>query len=93
MCEAGVTKGAFFHHFKGKEELGVAAANHWTDMTAPLFEAAPYHKPKRALDRILAYIDFRKSIIGGELAEFTCLAGTLAQEAAHVPSGHRPCSW
>ena len=43
-------------------------------------KGAPYHAPEKALDRVLAYIDFRKSIIQGELAEFTCLAGTLAQE-------------
>ena len=30
LCrEAGVTKGAFFHHFKSKEELAVAAAGHF----------------------------------------------------------------
>jgi TetR/AcrR family transcriptional repressor of nem operon len=81
LCsEAGATKGAFFHHFKSKDELGEAAARHWTDTTAPLFKSAPYHKPERALDRVIAYIEFRSSMIGGHLAEFTCLAGTLAQE-------------
>ena len=81
LCsEACVTKGAFFHHFKNKDELGAAAARHWTDTTVPFFLGAPYHAPEKALDRVLAYIDFRKSIIRGELAEFTCLAGTLAQE-------------
>lgn len=77
---AGVTKGAFFHHFKGKDALGVAAAEFWTESTGQLFEGASYHAPVDPLDRVLAYIAFRRAIISDDIPAFTCLVGTLAQE-------------
>ena len=77
---AGVTKGAFFHHFKSKEELGVAAADFWTDTTSAEFAAAPYHAPARPLDRVLAYVDFRIAILDGPVEQVTCLVGTMVQE-------------
>lgn len=81
LCRAaGVTKGAFFHHFKTKEALGVAAANHWTETTSVLFAGASYHEPDDPLERVLAYLAFRKAIIAGESHEYTCLAGTMTQE-------------
>jgi len=82
LCRAaGVTKGAFFHHFRTKDELGVAAAEHWSDMTGALFAAAPYHDHADPLARVLAYLDFRTVLLQGELPEFTCLVGTMVQEA------------
>jgi TetR/AcrR family transcriptional repressor of nem operon len=81
LCkEAGVTKGAFFHHFETKEALGVAAAAYWAETTSAFFENAPYHQHDDPLDRLLGYVEFRKSIIEGDLAEFTCLVGTMTQE-------------
>jgi len=61
--------------------LGVAAADHWAETTAALFAAAPYNANADPLDRVLGYLDFRSELIAGEIAEFTCLVGTMAQEA------------
>lgn len=81
ICKAaGVTKGAFFHHFESKEALGVAAAQYWDTWTSPLFASAPYHALEDPLDRVLGYLDFRASIAEGPLEAFTCFVGTTVQE-------------
>ena len=81
VCEAaGLTKGSFFHHFDSKEALALAAADYWIEGTGALFASAPYHGPADPLDRLLAYVDFRKALLKGELPDFTCLIGTMVQE-------------
>jgi TetR/AcrR family transcriptional repressor of nem operon len=81
VCEAaGLTKGSFFHHFDSKEALALAAADYWIEGTGALFASAPYHAPADPFDRLLAYVDFRKALLKGELPDFTCLIGTMVQE-------------
>ena len=80
-AEAGLTKGSFFHHFKSKEDLALAAAAHWDVVSVQAFASAPYHRAADPVGRLIAYIEFRKAILTGDLPDFTCFAGTIIQEA------------
>ena len=80
-AEAGLTKGAFFHHFASKEACAVAAAAHFAAKADAIFDAAPYASLADPRARVLGYVAFRKAILRGELAQFTCLLGTMVQEA------------
>ena len=79
-AEAGLTKGAFFHHFASKEALGLAAADHFAQMAAGLFAQAPFRALADPRERLLGYVELRAQLARGELPEFTCLLGTMAQE-------------
>jgi len=82
ICAAArVTKGSFFHYFDSKEELGVAAIERFGAMAATLFASAPYRSESDPRDRVLGYVDFRISLLRGEIPLYTCLIGTTVQEA------------
>jgi TetR/AcrR family transcriptional repressor of nem operon len=78
--EAGVTKGAFFHHFPSKEALGVATADAWSASTSAFFAGAPYHHHPDPAERVLGYIDLRIALMAGPIENISCVAGAMVQE-------------
>jgi TetR/AcrR family transcriptional repressor of nem operon len=85
VCEtAAVTKGSFFHHFKSKEALAVAAAENFSAMADSLFSNAAYQAAADPLERLLGYVDFRIELLQGSVSQFTCLLGTMVQETYHT---------
>jgi TetR/AcrR family transcriptional regulator, transcriptional repressor for nem operon len=77
---AGVTKGAFFHHFESKERLGVAAIERFEARAGAIFDSAPYAADPDPRERVLGYVDFRAAMLRGDIAQYTCLMGTTVQE-------------
>jgi TetR/AcrR family transcriptional repressor of nem operon len=79
---AGVTKGAFFHHFASKEALAAAAAEAWTARADELIFTLPeWTRLEDPLDRLLAHIDFRAAMMDGPAEDFSCYVGTMVQES------------
>jgi TetR/AcrR family transcriptional regulator, transcriptional repressor for nem operon len=78
---AGVTKGAFFHHFESKEALAVAAAGAWTDIAEQrIFTLPDWVRIADPLERLMGHIEFRLSMLDGPVEDFTCFVGTMVQE-------------
>jgi TetR/AcrR family transcriptional repressor of nem operon len=89
---AGVTKGGFFHHFDSKEELGVAAVEHFNARADELFGAAAYQAKADPRERIFGYLDLRIAMLDGDIAKYTCLIGTTVQEVyATHPALRQTC--
>lgn len=79
---AGVSKGAFFHHFASKEALAAAAAQAWTAHAEQfIFTLPDWTRIKDPLERLLAHIDFRAAMMDGPAEAYTCYVGTMVQES------------
>ena len=87
---AGITKGALFHHFDGKQTLGLAVVD---DLLAPILNARWLAPLADADDPITTLQDsfrrhIRDDIASGNLV-YGCPMNNLAQEMAPLDDGFR----
>lgn len=82
ICEAaGLTKGSFYHYFKTKEELGLAAVEDYYQEGTPKLFHGPFESITDPVERALAYID-HVELMAKELWANGCLLGNLVMDLA-----------
>ena len=84
ICAAAkVTKGAFFHYFKSKEDVARAALQRFGYGKDQDLHDAPFRKLADPLDRVYGRLEFIMESMGGD-SQVTkgCLIGMIAQELA-----------
>ena len=85
VCQqAGVTKGAFFHHFESKEAVAEACLRRWDEGVASMEKGASLDSVEDPVARLVAYMDFYIKVFGTPKMLKSCLAGTTVQEVSHT---------
>ncbi|HOV04137.1 MAG TPA: TetR family transcriptional regulator C-terminal domain-containing protein [Kaistiaceae bacterium] len=89
LDKAGLTKGAFYHHFSSKTALGLAVIDELLAGLADLVwgqHLAQYDDP---LEGIEACIGFALGVLGDRATTFGCPINNLAQEMSAVDDAFR----
>ena len=79
-AEAGVTKGAFFHYFKSKEDVGVATLEAWGEFGMSIYSAA--RAEADPLDHLHRLFDIMENLAAQPGDPLACVVGMTAQEMA-----------
>lgn len=81
ICSAaGVTKGAFFHYFTDKQDLGKAALAGFMSVQQRRVQKSALAPDVDPLKRVYGYVDFAIKLSRDPASRHGCLLGNFAQE-------------
>ena len=85
VCElSGVTKGAFFHHFKTKEDLAEGCLAAFGQALADTLKKAPFQKAATPKKRALGSMEFFIKLFDDPKTLKSCPVGTTIQETSET---------
>jgi TetR/AcrR family transcriptional repressor of nem operon len=82
VCDdAGVTKGSLYHHFKTKEDLGVAVLERWISRNAEILQNGPHLEVEDPTQAALVYV---QHVVDSapDLWRSGCFVGSLSMDMA-----------
>ena len=84
ICEnAGVSKGSFYHFFKAKEDIGVAALDGFIQRGEELMRLGEFMEMQDPVKKAFAYLDHAESV-SKDLWGDGCLLGNFALDLART---------
>jgi TetR/AcrR family transcriptional regulator, transcriptional repressor for nem operon len=83
ICKiAELTKGAFFYHFKTKEDLGIAVLHYYWQRRKEAFSQVNWQEGAEPLEQLGQFLEIVADVFMNDPNGCSCLAGSFSQELA-----------